>query len=724
MAITASYQVGFEAFAARGLGTADTEALLRASVRLAAEARDEVAREDAAGAGRDRWIAASVGPYGATLGDGSEYAGSSGLTRDELRRWHAPRFAVLADAGADLLACETIPSLDEGRALVDLARGSGASAWLAFTVEGGRLRSGEPMAAGFALADEADEVVAVGINCAHPEEVPAAIAAARSVTDRPVVVYPNSGERWDAVARAWGGDPALPAVDAWIRAGASLVGGCCRVGPDESRGCGTRWAEAARARRRPAPARGRAVVACGSASGGDPGGSGARDRLAEAVGERRGGTAEEAREVARLVVELAGARGGVEAHDEADGALVEAGAAEDPRVLLRGHLRDGDGLAEDAGDRLREVVLRPALVARELEGLAGERVVEGRDRGGLGELGDGGARDAAVAGAREERAGLLHGVDRAGVVLRVPAVAEERDGHARGGEHLLGGLVLARDEELGGGGAEDARVEDPADARGLRGLDDGGVLRHALADLAAGDEHEGVAGLDRGGDAVGVGVLEARGADALRGEVGEGLRTARGGEHVGCGGAAGEEGRDDARSEAAGGGGDDDGHGMPFESSEVRYAGVNDSVDEYLPTEGYPLSGKLCDVTQMSFRVSRDRPGVTEGRYPANCPSRTLLDHITSKWGVLVLLALGERSRRWGELRREVEGISEKMLASTLRTLADDGLVLREAQPTIPPRVDYRLTELGHEVSARLVPLMDLVMDITEDTSPLASRRP
>ncbi|QIS40151.1 homocysteine S-methyltransferase [Clavibacter capsici] len=230
VAITASYQVGIEAFAARGLSAADTEELLRASVRFAAEARDEVARDDEAP--RDRWIAASVGPYGATLGDGSEYAGSSGLTRAELRRWHAPRFAVLADAGADLLACETIPSLDEGRALVDLARGSGASAWLAFTVTGGRLRSGEPMAEGFRLAEGADEIVAVGINCAHPDEVPDAIAAARSVTDRPVVVYPNSGERWDAVARGWCGDPALPSVDAWIRAGASLVGGCCRVGPD------------------------------------------------------------------------------------------------------------------------------------------------------------------------------------------------------------------------------------------------------------------------------------------------------------------------------------------------------------------------------------------------------------------------------------------------------------------------------------------------------------
>jgi homocysteine S-methyltransferase len=235
VAITASYQVGFAAFAERGLSAADTEALLRASVRLAAEARDAVAREDAPGAGRVRWVAASVGPYGATLGDGSEYRGSSGLTRAELGRWHERRFAVLADAGADLLACETIPSLDEGRALVDLARGSGASAWLAFTVADGRLRSGEPMSAGFALADEADEVVAVGINCAHPEEVPAAIAAARSVTGKPVVVYPNSGERWDGAARAWRGDPGLPDVRGWIDAGATLVGGCCRVGPDEIR---------------------------------------------------------------------------------------------------------------------------------------------------------------------------------------------------------------------------------------------------------------------------------------------------------------------------------------------------------------------------------------------------------------------------------------------------------------------------------------------------------
>jgi homocysteine S-methyltransferase len=101
---------------------------------------------------------------------------------------------------------------------------------LSFTVEHGRLRSGQPMSEGFALANSADEIVAVGINCSHPDEAPGAIAAAASVTDRPIVVYPNSGEHWDARARLWRGIPGLPNADEWA-AGATLIGGCCRVGP-------------------------------------------------------------------------------------------------------------------------------------------------------------------------------------------------------------------------------------------------------------------------------------------------------------------------------------------------------------------------------------------------------------------------------------------------------------------------------------------------------------
>ena len=117
---------------------------------------------------------------------------------------------------------------------------------------------------------------------------------------------------------------------------------------------------------------------------------------------------------------------------------------------------------------------------------------------------------------------------------------------------------------------------------------------------------------------------------------------------------------------------------------------------------------------QVSFLLSRDQPGATDGVYPANCPTRTVLDHVTSKWGVLVIVALANESLRWGELRRTVQGISEKMLASTLRTLEADGFVHREAQATIPPRVDYSLTPLGEDLANRMLPLMDFIAEHAE----------
>ncbi|GAA1758552.1 winged helix-turn-helix transcriptional regulator [Agromyces humatus] len=108
----------------------------------------------------------------------------------------------------------------------------------------------------------------------------------------------------------------------------------------------------------------------------------------------------------------------------------------------------------------------------------------------------------------------------------------------------------------------------------------------------------------------------------------------------------------------------------------------------------------------VSLAQIRERSGevFTEG-----CPTRVVLDHIMSKWGVLVLLALTDGTHRWGELRREVEGISEKMLASTLRTLEADGLVARTSYPEVPPRVEYSLTERGHELMERMLPLVEWV---------------
>lgn len=227
IATTVSYQASFDAFAARGIGRGEAVGLLRRSVELAAGARTEV------GAAQ-RWIAASVGPYGAALADGSEYRGRYGLSVAELEAWHRPRLEVLADAGADVLALETIPDVDEAEALVNIVGSLGVPAWLSYTVDGTCTRAGQPLADAFAVADGVPEIVAVGVNCCAPADVLPAIGPA-SATGKPVIVYPNSGERYDAGRRAWVGpasfSPQLAAQ--WVSAGARIVGGCCRVRPDD-----------------------------------------------------------------------------------------------------------------------------------------------------------------------------------------------------------------------------------------------------------------------------------------------------------------------------------------------------------------------------------------------------------------------------------------------------------------------------------------------------------
>ena len=227
--ISASYQVSYEGLSSAGIDREGTNALLRRSVGLLAEARDE---SDTGG-----WVAASVGPYGAMLADGSEYRGDYGLSVAELRDWHAPRLRVLAETHADVLAIETIPCLAEVEAILANVAGTGIPAWLAVTASMGRLRSGESLADAFTIAHEIDEVIAVGINCSDPLDVTTAIDAARTVTDKAIVVYPNSGEQWDAKNRRWMGHAGFPAalVQEWVEAGATLVGGCCRVGPAEIR---------------------------------------------------------------------------------------------------------------------------------------------------------------------------------------------------------------------------------------------------------------------------------------------------------------------------------------------------------------------------------------------------------------------------------------------------------------------------------------------------------
>jgi len=236
IATTASYQVSAQGFAAAGLDADAAERSLRRSVALAQDARDR------SGLAGRAWVAGSVGPYGAVLADGSEYtgayAGPDGLDLGALRRFHRPRLHALAEAGADVLACETLPAALEVEALLLELAEIDVPAWISLTTvvdAHGTVRSrrGERADDVFAMVRDAPSVVAAGVNCLDPADVGAAVAAAGG-SGRPVVVYPNSGERWDAQERSWTGDPRLSGreVQRWLDGGARVVGGCCRVGPE------------------------------------------------------------------------------------------------------------------------------------------------------------------------------------------------------------------------------------------------------------------------------------------------------------------------------------------------------------------------------------------------------------------------------------------------------------------------------------------------------------
>jgi homocysteine S-methyltransferase len=218
--ITSSYQATFEGFAQRGIDRDKAADLLRRSVDLARRAGPA-------------WVAASVGPYGAMLADGSEYRGRYGLTVAELERFHRPRIEVLAQAAPDVLALETVPDSDEAEAMLRAAEATGIPVWLSYTIDGSTTRAGQPLADAFALAAGNDQVIAVGVNCCAPQDALRAIELAKAVTGKPVVVYPNSGEQWDGATRSWSGAStfAPDLVRSWRDAGAALIGGCCRVGP-------------------------------------------------------------------------------------------------------------------------------------------------------------------------------------------------------------------------------------------------------------------------------------------------------------------------------------------------------------------------------------------------------------------------------------------------------------------------------------------------------------
>ena len=234
VATTASYQASVPSLVAAGLDEAEAMALIRASVLIAREARAEASAE----LGRPLLVAASVGPYGAVLADGSEYRGRYGVPAARLRDFHAARLDLLASAGPDLLAVETIPDVEEAEVLVPLLDDLGLPAWFSYSVTGETVRAGQPLAEAYAVLAGSTAVVAAGVNCSAPADVLAAVRTAVAVTGKPAVAYPNRGETWDSATHTWRGDGAFDTglASAWVEAGARLVGGCCRVGPADIAG--------------------------------------------------------------------------------------------------------------------------------------------------------------------------------------------------------------------------------------------------------------------------------------------------------------------------------------------------------------------------------------------------------------------------------------------------------------------------------------------------------
>ncbi len=233
VAISASYQASFEGFARRGVDHAGTVALLRRSVEVAREAASETGRPDLLGA-------ASVGPYGAVLADGSEYVGRYGMTVERLVAFHEPRLDALLDAEPDLLAVETIPSILETEAIVRLLEArSGARAWITFSCRDEvHISDGTPIVEAASVAASSSAVLGVGVNCTPPGLVAGLLRRVRlSLPETPLVAYPNLGSTWDPTARVWRAEGPRPDFGgharSWLEEGATAIGGCCGTGPED-----------------------------------------------------------------------------------------------------------------------------------------------------------------------------------------------------------------------------------------------------------------------------------------------------------------------------------------------------------------------------------------------------------------------------------------------------------------------------------------------------------
>ena len=237
---TASYQASFQGFEKYGYSYEEATALMQLSVQLAIDARTLFLQQHSAAI--KPLVAASIGPYGASLADGSEYRGDYGISISALKEFHYERMKVLAECGADLLAFETIPCMDEAIALLELLKEfPHMQAWLSFSCKDeAHVSSGETFASCLTILNNHAQIIAAGVNCTSPNYINSLIKIATISSDKPVIIYPNKGEVWDAINKCWIASSThtnhfLADAKNWYAAGARLIGGCCRTTPEDIR---------------------------------------------------------------------------------------------------------------------------------------------------------------------------------------------------------------------------------------------------------------------------------------------------------------------------------------------------------------------------------------------------------------------------------------------------------------------------------------------------------
>ncbi len=243
---TASYQASYPGCSAAGMSEEETTDLLKKTVTLASESREEFL-DSAQDLLRHESlptpvIAASIGPYGAYLANGAEYTGDYGVSKEVLFDFHQKRWDVLDKTEADLFACETIPGFAEAEVILDLlGQTPNRYACISFSCrDGENISDGTPVKECAELFAGNGQIAAIGINCTAPRHISSLIEKIRiGAPDKPIAVYPNSGETYDAGAKTWksaaGGPTLAEMAKEWYTKGARLIGGCCRIGPDDIR---------------------------------------------------------------------------------------------------------------------------------------------------------------------------------------------------------------------------------------------------------------------------------------------------------------------------------------------------------------------------------------------------------------------------------------------------------------------------------------------------------